>query len=75
VTIAGALRALRDDKAGRPSYRWMAKQVPICQTALARAANGRQQPRWEVVRLYVLACGGDVDHFERLYLSLYGSLR
>jgi hypothetical protein len=74
VAIAEALRALRDDN-DRPPYSRMAKRVHVCGTALSKAASGRKQPTWAVVREYVLACGGDVDRYKHLYLTLFGELR
>lgn len=72
--FAEALRALRDS-IGKPPYTVLAQSVPASESALSKTANGRKQPTWEMVRAYVVACRGDVGHFERLYLGLFGSAK
>ncbi|WP_189156686.1 helix-turn-helix domain-containing protein [Lentzea pudingi] len=72
--FAEALRALRDST-GRPPYTELARRVPASESALSKTASGRKQPTLEMVRTYVVACRGDVEHFERLYLGLFGSAR
>lgn len=74
LIFAAALRALRDSR-GRPPYITMAKVAHYSRNTLSKAANGKQRPTLAVASAYVKACGGDVEHYRRLYLSLFGSPR
>ncbi|SNQ50151.1 hypothetical protein FRACA_410025 [Frankia canadensis] len=60
--FAASLRELRQ-QAGSLSYRQMAVEAHFSPAHLARAADGRALPRWEVAQAYVRACGGDVDEW------------
>ncbi len=61
--FAAELRKLRE-KAGRPSYRELARRASFSVTVLSEAAGGRCLPTLAVVRGYVQACGGDVPEWE-----------
>ena len=61
--FADELRKLRE-KAGRPSYRELARRASFSVTVLSEAAGGRSLPTLQVVRGYVRACGGDVPEWE-----------
>jgi hypothetical protein len=60
VGFAAGLRELRD-RAGRPSYRQLAKVAHYSHTALSQAASGRDLPSLAVTLAFVRACGGDQD--------------
>ena len=62
--FAGDLRALRK-AAGTPSYRDMSQRVHMSAATLAKAAGGASLPTWEATKSYVVACGGNVDEWER----------
>jgi helix-turn-helix protein/conflict system STAND superfamily ATPase len=64
VRFAADLRRLRD-KAGRPSYRELARRAHYASTTLSDAAGGRRLPTLAVVVAYVNACGGDVVEWEQ----------
>ncbi|HEX6521170.1 MAG TPA: helix-turn-helix domain-containing protein [Streptosporangiaceae bacterium] len=61
--FAAELRKLRE-KAGRPTYRELARRASFSVTVLSEAAGGRCLPTLPVVRGYVQACGGDVLEWE-----------
>ena len=61
--FAAELRELRD-KAGRPSYRELARRASFSPTVLSEAAGGRRLPTLAVVRGFVRACDGDVTEWE-----------
>ncbi|WP_416968095.1 WD40 repeat domain-containing protein [Streptomyces sp. 4F14] len=61
--FAHGLRELRE-AAGRPTYRAMAQRVQVSAAALAQAAAGKKLPSPEVVKEYVLACGGEPGEWE-----------
>jgi WD40 repeat protein len=56
--LAWELRQLRD-RAGRPSYRELARRAHFSASTLAEAAKGQRIPSLEVVVAYATACGGD----------------
>ena len=56
--FAAELRGVRD-RAGRPTYREMARKVHRSQTSLSEAAGGRIVPTWETTEAFLRAC--DVD--------------
>jgi WD40 repeat protein len=62
--FATELRKLRE-RAGRPSYRELARRANFSVTVLSEAAGGRCLPTLPVVRGYVRACGGDVAEWEQ----------
>ncbi|MCK9922544.1 helix-turn-helix transcriptional regulator [Frankia sp. AgPm24] len=62
--FAAALRELRQ-QAGAIPYRQLAKAAHFSPAHLARAADGRALPRWEVVSAYVRACGGDLLEWQQ----------
>ncbi|MFI2213498.1 DNA-binding protein [Streptomyces sp. NPDC020141] len=62
--FAYELRQLRA-KAGGPTYRAMARDVPYSVTTLSRAAAGEQLPSLAVALAYAKACGGDPGEWER----------
>jgi len=61
--FASELRKLRA-KAGRPSYRELARRASFSATVLSEAAGGRSLPTLAVVKGYVRACGGDDEEWE-----------
>lgn len=69
VEFAGDLRRLRE-KAGRPSYRELARAAHYSATTLSDAAGGRRLPTLAVLRAYVQACGGDPDEWELRWRDL-----
>jgi hypothetical protein len=62
--IALGLRDLRRATGSRP-YKDLARATPFSASTLSRAASGQSMPSWEVVRSFVLACGGDTAAWER----------
>jgi tetratricopeptide (TPR) repeat protein len=64
--LAAGLRQLRANDGGR-SYRQLAKRANFAPSTLARAASGRALPSWDLTEAYVLACGGDPDHWRPLW--------
>jgi hypothetical protein len=54
--FAAALRQERD-RAGRPTYRQMARTAHRSQTSLSEAAGGRVLPTWETTEAFLRACG------------------
>jgi hypothetical protein len=56
--LAVRLRAFRE-RAGAPSYRAMAAGRGVSASALSEAARGDRFPSWEIVRVYLQACGID----------------
>jgi WD40 repeat protein len=69
VQFAADLRRLRD-KAGKPSYRELARGAHYSSTTLSDAAGGRRLPTLAVVVAYVRACGGEVVEWERRWREL-----
>lgn len=61
--LAHELRALRE-RAGKPSYREMARRTRYSATALSQAAAGHQLPTLLVVRAYAEALGADPEEWE-----------
>lgn len=58
------LRAARE-RAGRPTYRAMARIAHRSQTTLSEAAGGRTLPTWETVTGFLHACGvTDLDNWK-----------
>ncbi len=72
--LASELRKLRD-KAGRPSYRELARRASFSVTVLSEAAGGRSWPTLAVVKGYVRACGGDEREWEERWLRGADQLR
>lgn len=68
AAFADELRQLRE-KAGRPSYRELARRASFSVTVLSEAAGGQSLPTLAVVRGYVRACGGDVTEWEERWRS------
>lgn len=64
--FAAQLRALRAG-AGMPTYRELAARTAYSVTQLSQAAAGRRLPTWPVTRAYVEACGGDLEHWKRVW--------
>lgn len=60
--IAHQLRELRD-RAGRPTYRWLARQTHYSTSTLADAAKGDRLATLAVTLAYATACGGDADEW------------
>jgi hypothetical protein len=60
--LAGGLRDMR--RKCNITYREMARMTNYGKTVLSAAADGRSLPTWEVVKAYVLACGGSLDEWE-----------
>jgi hypothetical protein len=69
VQFAADLRRLRD-KAGKPSYRELARGAHYSSTTLSDAASGRRLPTLAVVLAYVRACNGDVVEWEQRWREL-----
>ncbi|MCD5351322.1 helix-turn-helix transcriptional regulator [Kineosporia mesophila] len=69
INFAADLRRLRE-KAGKPSYRELAREAHYSSTTLSDAAGGRRLPTLPVVRAYVRACQGDVPEWERRWRAL-----
>jgi hypothetical protein len=67
--FAGDLRRLRE-KAGRPSYRELAREAHYSSTTLSDAAGGRRLPTLAVVRAFVRACDGDLREWEQRWRQL-----
>lgn len=67
--FAGDLRRLRE-KAGRPSYRALARRAHFSSTALSDAAGGRTVPSLAVTLAYVRTCGGNVEEWEDRWRAL-----
>jgi WD40 repeat protein len=61
--FAHQLRELRE-KAGKPTYRAMAKKAGYTGSTLSEAAAGGRLPSLPVVLAYVAACDGDVVEWE-----------
>jgi ABC-type glutathione transport system ATPase component len=72
--FASELRKLRD-KAGRPSYRELARRASFSVTVLSEAAGGRALPTLAVVKGYVRACGGDACEWEERWRRAAGQWR
>jgi hypothetical protein len=72
--LASDLRKLRD-KAGRPSYRELARRASFSVTVLSEAAGGRALPTLAVVKGYVRACGGDACEWEERWRRAAGQWR
>ncbi|GLZ28987.1 hypothetical protein Lesp02_11770 [Lentzea sp. NBRC 105346] len=62
--FAADLRKLRE-KAGKPTYRELARTAHYSVTVLAEAAGGRKLPSLAVTLAYVEACGGDAEEWRR----------
>lgn len=60
--FAAQLRELRE-RAGRPSYRQLARLAHYSHTALSQAAAGSSLPSLAVAQAFVRACGGDVEEW------------
>jgi hypothetical protein len=58
--FAAQLRELRD-RAGRPSYRQLARLAHYSHTALSQAAGGHALPSLAVTQAFVRACDGNVE--------------
>ncbi|PAZ14101.1 hypothetical protein CLM62_21955 [Streptomyces sp. SA15] len=61
--LAHDLRALRE-KAGKPTYREMARRANYSTSALSHAAAGEQLPSLAVVRAYAQALDADAEEWE-----------
>ena len=64
LRFAGELRRLRD-KAGRPTYRELARRAHYSAASLSDAAAGRRLPSLAITLAYVRACEGDAGEWER----------
>ncbi|MGI5518371.1 hypothetical protein [Streptomyces sp. CA-106131] len=69
VTFARDLQALRK-KAGDPPLAMMAEHSGLSTATLSNAHAGRKLPTWATVNGYVLACGGDPEHWSARWESL-----
>jgi hypothetical protein len=58
ASLAAQLRELRE-KAGRPSYRELARRAFYSHSALSQAAAGQELPSLTVTLAFAEACGGD----------------
>ena len=67
--LAWDLRQLRQ-KAGRPSYRELAKRAHYSASVLSEAAGGLAFPSLAVTLAYVEACGGDGEEWEKRWRLL-----
>ncbi|MFC5824202.1 hypothetical protein [Nonomuraea insulae] len=61
-------------KAGKPSYRQLARRAHFSVTALSEAAGGVVVPSLAVTLAYVEACDGDRDEWENRWHALMGAL-
>ncbi len=64
--FAARLRKLRE-RAGRPTYRDLARHAHYSIATLSSAAAGRQLPSLAVTLAYVRACGGDEREWELIW--------
>jgi len=70
--FAAALRRERD-RAGRPTYRQMARTAHRSQTSLSEAAGGRTMPTWETTEAFLRACAvTDLEPWRRHWESSRG---
>ncbi|MGP4022503.1 nSTAND1 domain-containing NTPase [Actinomadura sp. 3N407] len=62
--LAWELRQIRE-RAGRPSYRELARRAHFSRSTLAEAAAGTRLPTLEATVAYAVACGGDRAEWEQ----------
>lgn len=73
--FAQALRDLRAQAPGAPTYRELADRARYSRTALSDAASGRRMPSWEVTAAFVAACDGDPEQWRERWNALDAQLR
>jgi serine/threonine protein kinase len=73
--FAQALRDLRIQAPGAPTYRRLADRAHFSASVLSVAAAGHRLPTWDVTLAFVTACGGDVDEWRSRWTSLHDTLR
>ncbi|AYV32452.1 hypothetical protein EES41_37455 (plasmid) [Streptomyces sp. ADI95-16] len=71
--FAHELRVLRRT-AGNPSYRMLASRANYSGTSLSEAARGIALPSLDVTLAYVGACHGDIERWEKYWLSTEAEL-
>ncbi|MFI6099561.1 helix-turn-helix domain-containing protein [Lentzea sp. NPDC051213] len=69
LQFAGDLRRLRD-RAGKPSYRELARRANYSPTALSDAAGGRKLPSLALTLAFVKACDGDPSGWTKRWREL-----
>lgn len=69
AAFAHDLRELRG-RAGKPSYRDMARTALFSPSVLSSAANGRRLPTLQVTLAYVRSCGGNCADWEHRWRAL-----
>ncbi|MER6514968.1 helix-turn-helix transcriptional regulator [Nonomuraea sp. NPDC001636] len=73
--FALALRELRIDAPGTPTYRQLAQKANYSPSVLSRAAAGHTLPTLEVTLAFVAACRGDVEEWRRRWNKLHAELQ
>ncbi|WP_433179625.1 helix-turn-helix domain-containing protein [Actinoallomurus sp. CA-150999] len=73
--FALALRALRVNAPGAPTYRQLADEAHYSASVLSVAAAGRRLPSLDVTLAFVRACGGDTDEWRERWTSLHAELQ
>ncbi|MGW1198490.1 nSTAND1 domain-containing NTPase [Streptomyces sp. NPDC002536] len=71
--LAWELRQLRE-RAGKPSYRVLARRAHYSVSTLAEAAKGEKLPSLPVVLAYAQACGGDAVEWEARWRAASAAL-
>ncbi|MCO5995311.1 P-loop NTPase fold protein [Actinoallomurus rhizosphaericola] len=72
--FALALRELRANAPGTPTFRELARGANYSASTLAAAAAGRRLPTLDVTLAFVRACGGDVDEWRDRWMRLHAVL-
>ncbi|MCO6008182.1 helix-turn-helix transcriptional regulator [Actinoallomurus purpureus] len=73
--FALALRLLRTNAPGAPTYRELADKAHYSPSVLSVAAAGRRLPTLDVTLAFVEACGGDADEWRERWTRLHTALR
>lgn len=73
AAFANDLRELRN-RAGKPSYRELARRALFAPSVLSSAASGHRLPTLAVTVAFVSACGGDRVAWERRWRAVAGQV-
>ncbi|MCO5967422.1 serine/threonine-protein kinase [Actinoallomurus soli] len=73
--FAVALRELRTNAPGAPTYRELARRAHYSASVLSVAAAGRRLPTLNVTLAFVTACGGDADEWRERWSGLHAALQ
>ncbi|MEV0406778.1 hypothetical protein [Actinoallomurus sp. NPDC050550] len=73
--FALALRALRVNAPGAPTYRKLADEAHYSASVLSVAAAGRRLPSLDVTLAFVRACGGDTGEWRERWTRLHAELQ